>query len=269
MTSIGIDHVEDLGPTLESIAGEKAGVFRPGRPALIASREPRVRAVLRDAAARVGAVLHELHEETRVEVRRTGLSGSRFRLETPLRAYELETPLPGLHQIENASAAVRAAELLRPAIDAEAVLRGVASVRWPGRLEAFRVRRLDGPARRLPQCGRRRGPGAVPRPGAHPAGPRFRRDGRQGRRGDVGGARPGGRAHPSGAAGVAARRRARTSSRAGSPPRDRTRRPAPSLAAALEELLAPPAAETIIIAGSLYLVGEARALLSGRLDAKR
>jgi len=268
VTSIGIDHVEDLGPTLESIAREKAGVFRSGRPALIASREPRVRAVLRDAAARVGADLHELAEETRVEVRRTGLSGSRFRLETPLRAHELETPLPGLHQVENASAAVRAAELLRPSIDAEAVARGVASVRWPGRLEAFRARAttvlLDG-------CHNAAGAEALAQ---FLVRARIRPD-------LVFGAMADKDVEAMSAALGPAVGRIRlvplASPRSASPDelarRFAAARPdataAPSLVAALEELLAPPAAETIIIAGSLYLVGEARTLLSGWLDEKR
>ena len=76
-------------------------------------------------------------EETAVELDR---QDSRFRLTTPLRSYELSTPLPGAHQAENAALAVRAAELWRPAIGEEAVARGVASVRWPGRLERFEAR---------------------------------------------------------------------------------------------------------------------------------
>jgi dihydrofolate synthase / folylpolyglutamate synthase len=269
VTPIALDHVGDLGPTLESIAGEKAGIFRPGRPALTASREPGVRRVFRDEAARTGAVLHEMGEETRIEVESTDLSATRFRLETPLRAYALETPLPGCHQAENVAVAVRAAELLRPSLGAGAIRRGVAAARWPGRLESFRVR---GKTVLLDGCHNADGAAAlalfIARTGIQPdlvfgamadkdveamasaLGPRVRRI----------------RLVP------AASARAAT-------PEELTRRfsaarpdaaPAGSLPAALEELLAECSVETIIVAGSLYLVGEARTLLlSGRLDEKR
>ena len=268
VTAIGLDHVEDLGPTLESIATEKAGVFRAGRPALTVSREPGVRSVFRDAAERIGAQLHELPEETRVEVRRSGLEGSRFRLETPRRAYELETPLPGRHQIENASVAVRAAEFLRPQIDPEAVLRGVESVRWPGRLEVFRFR---GATVLLDGCHNAAGAEAL---AAFLAGARLRPDLVFGAMADKDVESMAASLGP-----VVGRIRLvpLASPRAASPEelvrRFGAARPdaaaAPGPAEALEELLGAPRGEPIIVAGSLYLVGEARALLSGRRDEKR
>src|SRR6185369_15907141 len=50
VTSIGLDHTEYLGSTLEEIAREKAGIFKPGRPAVIGETDPRIRAVLADHA---------------------------------------------------------------------------------------------------------------------------------------------------------------------------------------------------------------------------
>ncbi|HEY1434652.1 MAG TPA: Mur ligase family protein, partial [Thermoanaerobaculia bacterium] len=64
VTSISIDHVEDLGGTIAAIAFEKAGVFRQGRPALVASRLPEALGVFEEAAARTGAVLHRMADET-------------------------------------------------------------------------------------------------------------------------------------------------------------------------------------------------------------
>ncbi len=268
VTSIGLDHIEDLGPTLESIAGEKAGIFRAGRPALTVSREPGVRAVFREAAARVGAELHEMPEEARIDVREAGVSGTRFRLETPLRAYELETPLPGRHQAENAAVAVRAAELLRPGIDAGAIARGVARTRWPGRLEAFRVR---GAAVLLDGCHNAAGAEALAR---FIAEGRIAPDLVFGAMADKDIEAMAAVLGPA----VGRIRLVPLPSPRAARPDELARRfaaarpdaaPAESLATALEELLNPPAAETIIIAGSLYLVGEARTLLSGRLDEKR
>ena len=261
VTSISLDHVEDLGGTVAAIAFEKAGVFRPARPALVASRIPEVVAVLREAAARTGAALHLLADETSIEAERPDLAATRFRLATPSGRYALATPLPGAHQAENAAVAVRAAELLAPdfRIGSEAIVRGVATVRWPGRLERFdragRTILLDG-------CHNAGGAEALAR---------FVSD--SGRRADlIFGAMADKDVESMGAALAPAVRRVRfvpaASSRAAAPEELARRfgargdaRVAPGLPAALDELLRDPEGELIIIAGSLYLVGEARGLL--------
>ncbi|HEY3172144.1 MAG TPA: Mur ligase family protein [Thermoanaerobaculia bacterium] len=143
VTSIGLDHTEELGPTLSSISREKAGIFRFGRPALVGAREPEARRVLVEAARECGAVAHEAAEEIEVSHVETSLEGTRLRVATPGARYVLETPLPGAHQAGNAALAARAAELLSPefpGIDPEAIERGVAATRWPGRLEKLSCR---------------------------------------------------------------------------------------------------------------------------------
>ncbi|HEY6066057.1 MAG TPA: Mur ligase family protein [Thermoanaerobaculia bacterium] len=142
VTSIGLDHVEELGPTVESIAREKAGVFRSGRPALVGACVDGARRTLGEAARQTGAVLHDAARELTVSDVATSLDGTRFRLSTPLGRYELATPLPGAHQAANAALAARAAELFGedlPAIPTRAIAPGVSRTRWPGRLERFTV----------------------------------------------------------------------------------------------------------------------------------
>ena len=269
VTAIGLDHTEELGSTREAIAGEKAGIFRAGKPALISSADPGVRGVFRDVAAAVGSELHEMTAETAIEVVETGLSGTRFRLKTPAREYALATPLLGAHQAENASVAVRGMELWRPGLAEEAVVRGVAGVRWPGRLERFTARGrpifLDG-------CHNPHGAEAL---AAFIEGAGLRPDLVFGAMAD--------KDIESMAAFLGPRVRRIRLVPAGSPraarPEELARRfsaarpdasPASSLVAALEEFLGDPATESIIVAGSLYLVGEARTrLLSGRLDEER
>jgi len=269
VTSISLDHVEDLGPTVGRIAFEKAGIFRAGRPALVASRLPEALAVFEDAAQRVGAALHRMVDETRVEVSEAALSGTRLRLTTPGGSYDLATPLAGPHQAENAATAVRAAELLAPEfrIGHAAIVEGVAAVRWPGRLESFSFRgstvlvdgchNADGAAALasfLVQAGL--APdlvfGAMADKDIESMGaalaPRVRRI----------------RFVPAGS-----RRAASTEEllRRFSPGRADAAA-SPSLVAALDELVAADSpGESIIVAGSLYLVGEARSLLlSGRFS---
>jgi dihydrofolate synthase/folylpolyglutamate synthase len=270
VTSISLDHVEDLGPTVAKIAFEKAGVFRSGRPALVGSRLPEALAVFDDAAKQSGAGLHRMVDETRIIADRSFVSGTRFRLTTPEREYDLATPLAGPHQVENASTAVRAAELLAPALrfDAGAIARGVGSVRWPGRLEAFPVR---GRTVLVDGCHNADGAAAL---ATFIAGAELGPD-------LVFGAMADKDIESMGVALSSVVRRIRLvpagSPRAASPEelfrRFAPGRPdaaiSPSLAAALEELLADPSGETIIVAGSLYLVGEARSLLlSGRFSER-
>ncbi len=261
VTSISLDHVEDLGGTVGAIAFEKAGVFRSGRPAVVASRRPEALDVFREAAGRAGAALHRLDEEIRIDVEETGVEGVRFRLATPERRYALATPLPGAHQAENAAAAVRAAELMAPAfrMPPDAIVRGTAGVRWPGRLERFERR---GRAILLDGCHNAGGAEALARFVAE-----------AGLRPDlVFGAMSDKDIESMGAALGPVVRRVRmvpAASPRAALPEELLRRFAPrgeartssSVADALEELLRDASGESIIVGGSLYLVGEARSLL--------
>ena len=143
VTSIDLDHTGELGPTREAIAREKAGIFRPGKPALIGPADEEPRAALADAARWCGAIPHFAAEEVRVSDVATGVDGTRFTVETPGGALRLATPLAGRHQAENVALAVRAAELLSPefvGLGKAAIVAGTAATRWPGRLEQLSLR---------------------------------------------------------------------------------------------------------------------------------
>ncbi|MFL6262634.1 MAG: bifunctional folylpolyglutamate synthase/dihydrofolate synthase [Thermoanaerobaculia bacterium] len=142
ITPIGFDHQEYLGNTLREIAREKAGILRPGRPALIWIEEPEAAESVREAAAETGADLRFASEEVRIEgIEPYGWTGQRIRLATPLRAYDLEIALLGAHQAINLGLAVRAAEVLADLgfdrLDSRSIREGAAACRWPGRLEAI------------------------------------------------------------------------------------------------------------------------------------
>jgi dihydrofolate synthase/folylpolyglutamate synthase len=272
VTSIGFDHMTDLGPTLESIAREKAGIFRWRRPALARASRPEALEALGEASDAAGAFWHDAQAELKVSRVETDLTGTRFGLATPVRMYALETPLPGAHQCWNTALAVRAAELLAPEmprLTAVACAMGVRSVVWPGRLERFaasgRTILLDG-------CHNSEGAAALAR---------FLEDaGLSGRADLVFGAMadkdvegiaaelfprvrsvlltPAGTERAAGLAELARRVGAVSPGVSA----------CDSLAAALEQLLARGGSEPIIVAGSLYLVGEARRLLvSGKFEA--
>jgi dihydrofolate synthase/folylpolyglutamate synthase len=141
ITSISLEHQELLGDTLAQIAREKAGILRRGRAAVSWVEEPEAAAALRSAAAATGAELHAADREVAVAARRAAAwDGQDVALTTPEGRRELKLRLLGRHQVHNLGLAVRAAELLAgrgfPALDAGAVAAGAAACRWPGRLEA-------------------------------------------------------------------------------------------------------------------------------------
>jgi dihydrofolate synthase/folylpolyglutamate synthase len=132
VTNIALDHEDFLGLGLENIAREKAGIFRTGVPALTAAKEGPALETLRQRASELGAPLGE-GRECQIQV-----SADSWRLVCGSRAADLPFPsLPG-RQLQNAALAVRAAWTLEDlgwGISPEAVREGVASTRWPGRLE--------------------------------------------------------------------------------------------------------------------------------------
>ncbi|HET9984758.1 MAG TPA: Mur ligase family protein [Longimicrobiales bacterium] len=141
LTNVALDHAQYLGDTREAIAREKAGIIKAATPVVTAETDPAIRAILRERAAGLGAAFHSVLIEPSWQVR-TGPWGTSLRLPTAQwGTLELSTPLPGVHQAANAALAVRALELLRPGLrpDAEAIVRGVAAVRWPGRLQREQV----------------------------------------------------------------------------------------------------------------------------------
>jgi dihydrofolate synthase/folylpolyglutamate synthase len=157
ITSISYDHTELLGNTLDAIAREKAGILRPGRPAVCSAQQPEAQAALDDVARRLGVTLlaggRDFFWETDG---RTACvwSASGTPWPQPWRYDCLRIALRGAHQVENAATALAALEALRltapqalPALQPEdwaGVARtALATVRWPGRLEVHRVRRPD------------------------------------------------------------------------------------------------------------------------------
>ncbi len=151
ITSISLEHREHLGDTVAEIAREKAGILRPGRPALSWVQDPAAAAAIRAVAARTGALLHAAEAEVAIEEGgESGWDGQEVTLVTPAGRQRLWIRLPGSHQRRNLGLAVRAAELLVDAgfsaLGPGAVAAGAAACRWPGRAE---VVQLPGGGRRV------------------------------------------------------------------------------------------------------------------------
>jgi dihydrofolate synthase/folylpolyglutamate synthase len=136
VTIIGLDHTAILGETLAEIATEKAGILKAGSPAVVAPQRPEAAAAIRAVAEETGVALQWMGAEVSVHSSDDGT----FTVQTPSASYEnVSVPLLGGHQRQNAAVAVALAEHARMAgfdrIDRDAVRRGLASVRWPGRIQ--------------------------------------------------------------------------------------------------------------------------------------
>ena len=142
ITSIGLDHREHLGDTLEAVAAEKAGIVKPGMVVVTTETAPAAVAVIDDACRRRGARLVRAAEDTEIALRREG-PRPRIEVTTPRRRYPaFPLGLAGAHQRSNAAGAIRLLETLADAglpVSAEAVVRGLSDVAWPGRLDLVRA----------------------------------------------------------------------------------------------------------------------------------
>lgn len=133
VTGIALDHAEYLGHDRESIAREKAGIFRSAKPAVIGELDP-PDSLLREAE-RLGAPVRRAGRNYRVE---TTAEGWLWQDEHE----RMALPLPGLRapaQINNAAAAIAALRALKPAlpIAVDAIARGIAAARLPGRMQVI------------------------------------------------------------------------------------------------------------------------------------
>jgi len=124
ITRIALDHVDRLGPTLVDIAREKAGIAKTGVPMFLGPMTGEVRAAIDEVAAARGATTVDAADPATMAV-----------------ASRAELALAGAHQIVNAAIAVRLAKAL--GIAEAAIARGLHDTRWPGRLE--RIERPEGP----------------------------------------------------------------------------------------------------------------------------
>jgi len=134
LTSIGIDHVEYLGDSRESIGREKAGIFRAGRPAVIADPDPPQSVLDSAQAARarpllIGRDFGYVNQGTQWAW--WGPSGKRSGLAHPA--------LRGAMQLRNASAALAALDSLRERLPVamQEIRRGLAEVSLPGRFQVL------------------------------------------------------------------------------------------------------------------------------------
>jgi dihydrofolate synthase / folylpolyglutamate synthase len=139
ITNVALDHVQLLGPTLTDVAREKAGIIKAGVPVVCGESGSPAADIFSATAAERGAPLHTIGADDVFDMD-TDASGTRFTMRTPTGDMRLHSPLPGLHQAANAALAVRGLLALRVGVPSPAAVQeGIATTRWPGRLQIERV----------------------------------------------------------------------------------------------------------------------------------
>jgi dihydrofolate synthase/folylpolyglutamate synthase len=122
ITNIQLDHEKWLGHTIREIAREKGGIIKPGRPVLTAADHPEALPLLREMAGAAGAPFTHVKEDSRWIPEHASIG------------------LPGHHQRRNAALAVATVQALQSLlpVHSAAVLNGLAKPDWPGRLQSLR-----------------------------------------------------------------------------------------------------------------------------------
>ncbi|HEY5208468.1 MAG TPA: folylpolyglutamate synthase/dihydrofolate synthase family protein [Stellaceae bacterium] len=131
ITPVSLDHQHFLGDTVGQIAFEKAGIFKPGVPAVLAPQSEEAEKVLVTRANETGAPLFRFGQEWRVWPSHAGLHYES-------RRWKLDLPQPGLlgrHQYDNAGTALACLDRAGFVIGPGTLAEGLSQVQWPARLE--------------------------------------------------------------------------------------------------------------------------------------
>jgi dihydrofolate synthase/folylpolyglutamate synthase len=142
ITSVSYDHSEFLGSTIAEIAEEKAGIIKEGVPVVTSEQEASVMDAIKKKADERGAGLFVYGRDFSAAVKTKGMRGSVFSYNGGSSIEDLVIPLPGRHQVLNASLALKTIEVVsqKPLpntsrLNPDAIKAGLENIKWHGRLE--------------------------------------------------------------------------------------------------------------------------------------
>lgn len=139
ITSISMDHMEYLGDTLPEIAGEKAGIIKPGVPVIYDANHPEAARVIEERARRLGCPAYPLREE-QCAIEKNTAEGIAFSLKSEYYGtHTFQIPFIARYQMMNASLALTCMEVLaeKLSLTMEQMKGGLANTKWQGRMETI------------------------------------------------------------------------------------------------------------------------------------
>lgn len=148
ITSLSYDHTALLGNTLAEIAGEKAGIIKPGIPVVVSPQEQEAIEVIKRIAAERSAPLIQMGKDYLFEPGTHTLEEQRLKIwqlrknQSDGKAAHLSIPLLGRHQVQNAATAYAALHTFSNAalpLSDQAIRDGFAKTNWPGRFEILQA----------------------------------------------------------------------------------------------------------------------------------
>lgn len=140
ITNIGHDHMGILGNSIEEITREKAGIMKNGIRLVTAVKQPEAKQIINTIAKEKKINVYALEEQFSVEDVKQGAKETTFSYTSMFRSFEnMAIQMKGTHQVENATVALMALDLLKVyfslLIDEEHVYAGLKNAYWPGRFE--------------------------------------------------------------------------------------------------------------------------------------
>ncbi|MDR1956074.1 MAG: tetrahydrofolate synthase [Treponema sp.] len=140
ITLIELEHTEFLGEHITAIAGEKAGIIKPGRPLVLAEQTGEALEVFKHTAAAAQSPLYYLPDIAALRNIQVTQTGTAFTLESKIpelfaSPLDLTIPIPGVIQAQNAALAVAAAKLAFPSLKENAIRQGLEHFTLPARFE--------------------------------------------------------------------------------------------------------------------------------------
>ncbi|MDD5435339.1 MAG: bifunctional folylpolyglutamate synthase/dihydrofolate synthase [Nitrospira sp.] len=139
ITNVDYDHTEHLGTNLEEITGEKCGIIKKGIPVVTSETKKNVLSIIEDSAEKAGTVTYIFGRDfNTVPIKLTPSYSEFFYYGRRWTEFFIKSPLAGKHQMFNIGAALYTIELLMQEgfeITDDQLFRGVENTLWPGRLE--------------------------------------------------------------------------------------------------------------------------------------
>lgn len=144
ITSVGMDHADLLGGTIDVIAHQKAGIIKQGVPSVTAVRQREALEIISAEAEQRRSKLSILGRDFKVRITKVGLDGTEFDYRSESRQLKkVSLRMVGRHQALNAAVAITATDAMRRTggkVDERAIRAGLAGARLPGRFELVQER---------------------------------------------------------------------------------------------------------------------------------